>query len=151
MVAQKTDLWKVVTKAGDDECWPCFSGSGDGRGHKHITYSGKKIYAHRIAYELTKGAITEGALILHTCANPACCNPKHLVEGTHSENIKQAYQDNTALLRSRQGSNNGRSKLSYNQVADIRASTLSHAACGRLYGVSEVTIGRVRKGLRYAS
>jgi HNH endonuclease len=30
-------------------------------------------------------------VICHECDNPPCCNPKHLWEGTYSENLKDAY------------------------------------------------------------
>ena len=149
MATQKTDLWKAVQKGTPEECWPCTLGSGDGRGHKQMFYGGRKIYAHRIAYELTYGSIPIDKMILHLCANPACCNPAHLKAGTASENVKQAYVDNPNLRASREGIHNGRSKLTIIQILEIRNSSITHAACGRIYGVSEVTIGRIRKGLRY--
>ena len=29
-----------------------------------------------------------GMVIMHSCDNPACCNPEHLVLGTQSDNIR---------------------------------------------------------------
>lgn len=43
--------------------------------------------AHRVAFALWCGPIPEGTFILHTCDNPLCVNPEHLVPGTHQENM----------------------------------------------------------------
>lgn len=40
-----------------------------------------------MAYELTKGHIPAGMIVMHTCDNPPCCNPSHLVLGTQAENL----------------------------------------------------------------
>jgi hypothetical protein len=48
--------------------------------------------AHRISFELTKGPIPEGELVLHTCDNPPCVRPDHLKVGSHYENLLDAYR-----------------------------------------------------------
>lgn len=48
----------------------------------------KKLFdaAHRINYERFVGPRKPGLVVMHTCDNPMCCNPKHLRLGTIKEN-----------------------------------------------------------------
>lgn len=45
------------------------------------------IKVHRLVYELHTGEDIEGKVVRHTCDNPKCINPDHLVIGTNTENV----------------------------------------------------------------
>ena len=79
-------FWGTVHKATPDECWP-WRGIIDSKGYGVFTAEQRKYGAHRIAYTLAKGPIPEGLLVRHTCDNPPCCNPAHLLVGTQKDNI----------------------------------------------------------------
>ncbi len=68
-------------------CWlwtGCRRGSND---YGEFNFQGKSTPAHRAAFILFKGSISDGLLILHTCDVSACVNPSHLYEGTHQVNM----------------------------------------------------------------
>ena len=103
-------FWEKVDVRVPSECWE-WTAYKDKRGYGVIgqTQTRKILKAHRVSYELNKGAIPEGMEIRHTCHNPGCVNPKHLIVGTHQENMIDM-----AL------SNRGAVKLSFKQVTAIR-------------------------------
>lgn len=78
------NFWKRVDKSGgDNACW-----EWGGRTHKNYGtwhWNGVTEGAHRIAYRLST-ADPADRLVLHSCDNPICCNPKHLRLGTHADN-----------------------------------------------------------------
>lgn len=80
-------FWSRVSKQGMDDCWPWKGNSFSRNGYGRINYKGKLLIAHRVAYRIAKKDINEGMHILHSCDNPPCCNPAHLREGTHLENM----------------------------------------------------------------
>ena len=61
-----------------------------GYGTHAVPGGGKRsimVLAHRTAFEAFYGPIGKGRIIRHTCDEPSCYNPLHLVEGTQRENV----------------------------------------------------------------
>ena len=56
---------------------------------------------------------------MHTCDNPACCNPKHLVLGTQNENILDMTNKRRGVYQ--KGENSHFSKLNIEIVEEIRS------------------------------
>ena len=67
---------------------PCltWTGAKTTLGYGTIGWQGKKVYAHRLAYETLVGPIPEGLVIDHLCRNRACVNVNHLEPVTQGVN-----------------------------------------------------------------
>ena len=107
---------KVDSSGGPDACWP-WRGCTGGSGHGVLKVGGRRTdSAHRLAYTYCHGAIPDGCVVRHTCDNPKCCNPAHLLIGTHAQNVA----DRVERKRSACGAKNGRAKLTVSDVQSIR-------------------------------
>lgn len=91
--------------------------------------------AHRYAYVSKNGPIPSGQVVRHTCDTPACCEPSHLVLGTHAQNI----QDKVARNRQARGQDAGRAKLTEEMVREIRALYASGKTQTQIASVFPVT------------
>lgn len=72
-------------------CW-VWSGYHDRQGYGIFSLLGRSTFAHRAAYLLFRGQITEGFLVRHCCDNPGCVNPDHLLLGTRKDNARDVLQ-----------------------------------------------------------
>jgi hypothetical protein len=70
-----------------DSCWTWLAAT-DNHGYGVISVSGRLRKAHRVAHEMSIGAIPAGMLIDHTCHNRGCVNPDHLQVVTSMGNVE---------------------------------------------------------------
>ena len=69
----------------DGECI-VWTGWIDPDGYGQMRVGGKTSRPHRVAWELKRGPIPQGAHLDHTCYNPSCLNLDHLRIATPSQN-----------------------------------------------------------------
>ena len=82
---QASRFWSKVKRGAPDECWE-WQASRKPKGYGQLFINYHSAHAHRMAYQLTYGAIPDGMFVCHACDNPPCCNPAHLWLGTHRDN-----------------------------------------------------------------
>jgi hypothetical protein len=143
MVANR--FFAMTAPANDGSGCLLWTGSKNQKGYGRILVNGKNRHAHRIAWELANGTIPEGMQILHRCDNPTCVNQAHLFTGTNQDNVTDMMSK--GRFKPHYGETNGRSKLTKSDVLQIRASSLSNVALGKLFGVSNVVISGIRRGV----
>ncbi len=78
-------FWRRVNKGAPEECWE-WLGPVNKDGYGTVKFKGVSHNASRVALWLASGR-EPNPLALHKCDNPICCNPNHLYEGTHAQNI----------------------------------------------------------------
>lgn len=126
-------------------CWEWNSHKRNGYG---LFYTDSKTQsAHRVSYELFHGPIPAGLHILHSCDNPGCVNPDHLRAGTAKENMADREARGRRDVR---GEQVGTSKLTEEQVRQIKFSTVAPKDVAAQYGIRETHVWRIRTGRSWA-
>lgn len=118
------------------------------RGYGVIHLDGRHQLVHRIVCEAAHGApFSDKHEAAHSCGNGhlGCCNPRHLSWKTPVQNEADKINHGTIARGERQGS----SKLTEQDVQAIRAKSRSAKEDAALYGVSEFTIYKIRRGARW--
>lgn len=148
-------FWRKVNKLGSipihmphlGACWQWQGGTVRGA-MKYGTFlvNGKRVYAHRFAWELEHGPAPKPKCVLHACDNPQCVRASHLFLGTLADN----NHDRNRKGRQARGDRMAAAKLSYQQADAIRwvyeAAAISIATLARQYGVGETTIANIIHG-----
>ena len=68
-----------------DDCW-IWTAFKDKYKYGQFWTGSSRDSAHRFSYNLFNGEIAKGLLIRHTCDNPSCVNPHHLLVGSCQDN-----------------------------------------------------------------
>lgn len=120
-----------VTECG---CW-FFLGSLNYAGYGWINDGfGDSMLAHRASYEVFKGPIPTGLIVLHSCDIPCCVNPDHLSLGTDADNCADKVRKNRQ-----------KRTLNREDVLAIRADeTSSLISLARQHGITYQQVANIR-------
>ena len=123
-IDQATDVFNknytIEDRGYKTKCWIVKSPDKSRGGYGRIWFNNTSVSSHRFSWMIFKGEIPEGVEVCHSCDVKSCCNPDHLFLGTHLENIRDAYSKN--LIPALKGERNGASKLTEDDVIEIRRS-----------------------------
>ncbi len=86
--------------------------------------------AHRVEYEKRVRPILEGLTLDHLCKERGCVNPAHLQPVSLAENCRRG----------------SRTKLTPEQVREIRASPETQHVLARRYGITQGHVSRIKSG-----
>jgi HNH endonuclease len=125
---RKPDRYATVQLAYESECWIWkLARNRDGYGVVRDG-AGMKL-AHRVEYEKHEGAIPDGLTLDHLCKERGCVNPAHLQPVSLAENCRRG----------------SRTKLTPEQVREIRSSSETQHVLARRYGVTQGHISRIKR------
>ena len=115
-------FWSRVKKSS--ECW-IFQGCKNEKGYGLVCLNleGQRYIAkaHRLAFYYRTGRFPHKTCVCHTCDNPACVRPSHLFSTSQAQNMRDCFLKN----RHAKGTNHGRSKLTEQEVLQIRRILMS--------------------------
>lgn len=135
-------FWAKVDKTGD--CW-IWLGSMLKDGYGNFNEGRKTIPAHRFSFKEFIGPIPTGKLVRHTCDNPSCVRPSHLVLGTQKDNCADAVERG----RNVRGESHGMSKITASKALEVKVALASGRGLkdvALLTGVAYSTVNDIKRG-----
>jgi hypothetical protein len=144
-------FWAKVAKTDDpNECWlwrAHISPNGYGSIFHGVNRKPRMLQAHIASYLLNNGGIPTGYDVMHSCDVRHCVNPNHLSVGTRKDNMEDAAKKN----RLRHGENHYNTKITDEQVKEIRNMPIYHGCMtkyARIYNVSKEQIRDIIRNKR---
>ncbi len=95
-------LFSGIEVKSDDECWE-WKRMRHTDGYGRINIKGFCHNAQRVSYSVRNGEIPDGLIVRHTCDNPPCCNPAHLLIGTNLDNVRDREERGRTARGDRSG------------------------------------------------
>jgi len=125
-----------------DECWEWTRALNKGYGVIAIGKS-KMRGAHIVAWELATGQkLPSGMVVRHTCDNPPCTNPAHLVVGTHGDNVADRLEHGKPT----KGEDHSQAKLTDGAIREIRrlrAAGIYQRVIAEQFGISQANVSLI--------
>lgn len=123
----------LEVRVTENECWEVISHCTDNAGYGQY----KNQRAHIVMYKKHKGEIPKGMHVRHICDNKLCCNPKHLILGTHKDNMQDALERDRF---------NPKRKLNIEQVIQIleMLPNFTETEIANKYGIKRQTVNDIK-------
>lgn len=129
------DYWNKVNKETSTGCWE-WTGSKCRDGYGLFKMNKQNVLlAHRWSV-IFDGKDPSNKIVMHTCDNPGCVNPAHLELGSQADNVKDMIAKGRYVKP--------QSKLSDDDLKDIRNSKLSLKLIGSKYNISTCYASNIR-------
>lgn len=138
-------FWLNVNKT--DGCW-LWTGGTHKTSYGRFNVNYRKVLVHRFSYELHKGKIPKGLVVRHTCHNPLCVNPEHLLVGTQADNMDDCIKAN----RQCKGSGKSDAKINESIAKDIKSKLAKgerNIDIAEYYGISKDIVSCIKRGLNW--
>jgi hypothetical protein len=135
-------FWRHVVRGESNQCWG-WTLHRDKNGYGTFKMLGHTYRAPRVAFFLKHDYWP--LVVRHSCDNPACCNPDHLLDGTHKDNA-QDRSERGHTHSAGPGEAHHNSKLTTTEVLSIRqryASGEPQRMLADEYGVSQGHISNI--------
>jgi hypothetical protein len=132
---------KLDFTVNENGCFECNTLTINSHGYPMFMKDNRRYVASRIVYEEMFGEIPKSHVIRHTCDNPKCINPEHLITGTQKQNMADKIErgrNNPPV-----GERSSRAKLNEKQVREIRSfweSGMDRHEIGKRYGIMGNTV-----------
>ena len=152
-------FWAKVAKVGPNDCWEWTASRGRSHGgygqfKVHMGPVRTNLHANRIAYALATGHDPIGLVVRHTCDNPSCCNPAHLLSGTVLDNARDKMERGRWRTGNQAGTANPRAKLTdldIRIIVEKLQAGHSNQRIASMLPVGHALVSRIRYGLSWAT
>lgn len=147
-----------IDRAQEPPCWiwtgaPSGPGANHGDGYGLFSLRGRRLWAHRMSYELYVGPIPDGMQIDHLCRVRMCVNPAHPEAVTQRENLRRGSASRTHCRRGHALDGGGTCSTCERQRSErasarkrARRQTATHCRNGHAYAETEAWS---KSGARY--
>jgi len=121
-----------------------WAGHKNPRGYGRRRVNGRLVMAHRVAYEEANGPIPAGLVVMHSCDNPGCVNPRHLSVGTPADN--NTDRDSKGRQARLRGERNGMAVLTLDRAIEVAKDPRIYPLIAAEYGISIPTVSAIKVG-----
>jgi hypothetical protein len=157
-MALEQRFWSKVNRQGENDCWEWVgAGAKTKHGYGRIRgVDGKMCQITHVAWELAYGEPVPPELVVrHTCDNPRCVNPQHLLLGTRKDSVNAAIASGALKVKVKEGLKfsdefNPARKLTQEEVDEIRyrykEGDVFQRELAEEYGVTRANISLIIRG-----